>query len=167
MSSKNPRDVFLMLLSNSRQNTERTTGLLKEMGQLVQDPDVKEGLESRVFVSEKILSQIDQCFKILGEQPVKLKGRVQAVFAEDFRDELAEMETPAARRLFILAKASQLAYLRIAEFAVLTAAADLSGHYGVGVLLESCLADTVAFTERTRRLIRKHIEDKVAEKRAA
>jgi len=30
----------------------------------------------------------------------------------------------------------------------------VTGHFGVGVLLESCLADKLAFAERTRRLIR-------------
>jgi len=43
----------------------------------------------------------------------------------------------------------------------------VTGHYGVGVLLESCLADNLAFVERTRRLIRKTIEVKVTEKVAA
>ena len=32
--------------------------------------------------------------------------------------------------------------------------ADVTGHFGVGVLLESCLPDKLAFAERTRRLIR-------------
>jgi hypothetical protein len=34
----------------------------------------------------------------------------------------------------------------------------MSGHFGVGVLLESCLADKLAFVERTRRLIQRTIE---------
>jgi hypothetical protein len=34
----------------------------------------------------------------------------------------------------------------------------------VGVLLESCLADKLAFVERTRRLIRHIVETKVAER---
>jgi hypothetical protein len=43
----------------------------------------------------------------------------------------------------------------------------MTGHYGVGVLLESCLADKLAFVERTRRLIRNLIEGRVAAKLAA
>jgi len=39
-----------------------------------------------------------------------------------------------------------------------------TGHYGVGVLLESCLADKLAFVERTRRLIRNVFEVKMAKK---
>jgi hypothetical protein len=63
-----------------------------------------------------------------------------------------------------LAKANQLIHLRIGEYVALVAAADVSGHYGVGVLLESCLADTLAFVERTKRLVRNIIETRVAAK---
>ena len=65
------------------------------------------------------------------------------------------------------AKASHLIHLRIGEYVALIAAADLTGHYGVGVLLESCLAEKLAFVERTRRLIREIIEGKVAARLAA
>jgi ferritin-like metal-binding protein YciE len=167
MATKTPKDVFVALLSNARQNTERTTGLFKEMSQLVEDPDAKEGLESRVFVSDKVLSQIDQCFKLLGEQPVKVASQAQDALAEEFRKELADIQSPPARRFFVLTKAIQFTHLRIAEFLALTAAADLTGHFGIGVLLESCLADTLVFVERTRRLIRMLIEGKLAEKLAA
>jgi hypothetical protein len=53
-----------------------------------------------------------------------------------------------------LAKASHLAHLQVASYITLIAAADTLGHPGVGVLLESCLADKLAFMERTRQLIR-------------
>jgi len=98
---------------------------------------------------------------------VKLSGRLHDVFVEDFRKEVAEIQSPAARRLFILAKAIHLLHLRIAEYVALTAAADITGHYGVGVLLESCLADKLAFAERMRRLIRNVVETKVAERARA
>jgi hypothetical protein len=50
---------------------------------------------------------------------------------------------------------------------VLIAAADVTGHFGVGVLLESVLADKLAFLERTRRLVRHIMEGKVAERLVA
>jgi ferritin-like metal-binding protein YciE len=167
MPVKDPKELFLLMLSDLRQGTERTTKIFEEISQMVQDPDVKEALEARVFVSQKILSTLDQCFKLIGEQPVKRSGRLYEVFAEDFRRELAEMQNPTVRKLFILAKASHLLHLRIAEYKALIAAADLSGHYAVGVLLESCLADKLAFAERTQRFIRAIAETKVAEKLAA
>src|SRR5262249_58255220 len=100
-------------------------------------------------------------------QPAKLTGRLQEAFMEDFRRELGEIQSPVARHLYILAKAQQLIHLRIGEYMALVAAADVSGDYGVGVLLESALADKLAFVERTRRLIRHVIESKAAGKLAA
>lgn len=49
----------------------------------------------------------------------------------------------------------------------LVAAADVAGHYGVGVLLESGLADKLAFVERTRRLIHGMVEVRAAEREMA
>jgi len=124
-------------------------------------------LEARAFVSDKVLATLDQCFKLIGEQPVKVSGHLQEVFVEDFRKELNEIQSPVARHLFILAKLNHLTHLRIGEYVALVAAADMTGHYGVGVLLESCLADKLAFEERTRRLIRNMVETKAAERKAA
>jgi len=167
MAARNPKEVFLKLLSDVRQGTERTTKIFQELIEHAQDPDVKEALEARIFVSDQILARLDQCFKLIGEKPVQLSGRLHDVFVEDFRRELAEIESPVAKRLFVLAKALHLIHFRIAEYVALIAAADVSGHYGVGVLLESCLADKLAFVERTKRLIRNIIEAKVAERAQA
>lgn len=156
-----------MLLSDVRQSTERSTRIFQEMSTIAQDPDIKEALEARVFVSNKMLATLDECFRLIGEQPVKLSGRLHDLFVEDFRKELNEMQSPVAKHLFILNKVNQFIHLRIAEYITLIATADMTGHYAVGLLLETCLADKLAFVERTRRLLRNIIETKVAEKVAA
>jgi ferritin-like metal-binding protein YciE len=166
MAVRTPKELFLMLLSDVRQSTERSTNLYQEIGQVAQDPQIKEALEARAFVSEKILATLDQCFKLIGEQPVKFSGRLREAFMEDFRKELAEIESPVARKIFVLAKLNHLTHLRIGEYVALIATADAVGHYGVGVLLESCLADKLAFVERTRRLIRNVVESRIAERAA-
>jgi ferritin-like metal-binding protein YciE len=167
MAIQNPQELFVQLLNNLRQGTERSMEFYRELSQLASDPDVKEALEARAFVSEKVLATQDQCFKLIGEKPMTGNSRIHDIFVEDSRKELAEIQNPAAKHLFVLAKAIHLTHLRIAEYVALVAAADLTGHYGVGVLLESCLADNLAFIERTRRLIRKAIEIKVATRMAA
>jgi len=91
---------------------------------------------------------------LIGEKPVKFTGRLHDIIVEDFRKDLAEIQSPVVRHLFILAKAKQLIHLRVGEYIALIEMADMTGHFGVGVLLESCLADKLAFAERTRRLIR-------------
>jgi ferritin-like metal-binding protein YciE len=166
MPIQDPKELFVQLLSNLRQSTERGAKIYRELSQHAENPDIKEALEARAFISEKVLATQDQCFKLIGEQPVKVNSRLQETFVEDFRRELAEIQNPVARHLFILAKVTHLTHLRIAEYMALVAAADVTGHYAVGVLLESCLADKLAFVERTRRLIRNVIEAKVAKKMA-
>lgn len=167
MAVKNPQEVFLLLLSNARQHTERTTNFYREVSQKAENPDVKEALEARAFISAKNLEALDQCFEMINQKPVQLTGRLQEVFADDFKRELAEIQSPAAKHLYILAKAIHLAHLRFAEYTALIAAADVTGHFGVGVLLESVLADKLAFLERDRRLIRHIIEGKIQERIAA
>lgn len=164
MAARNPKEVFLMLLSDARNNTERSAKAYAEFAEQAQNPDVKEALEARAFISKRDLDALDKVFEVIGEKPVKMSGRLQEVFQEDFKRELAEIQSPPARHLFILAKAIHLAHLRIAEYAALVAAADVTGHYGVGVLLESTMADKLAFLERDRRIIRHIIEGKVAER---
>jgi ferritin-like metal-binding protein YciE len=155
-----------MLLSNVRNNTERATNAYKEIRKHAEDAEIKEALEARAFASNQILAKLDECFRIIGEKPAKTSGQLQETFLEDFRKEVAEIQSPVAKRLFVLAKLNHLAHLRMAEYEVLTAAAALAGHHGVGLLLETCLADKLAFAERNRRLIRHLVETKLAERAA-
>jgi ferritin-like metal-binding protein YciE len=164
MPIKEPKELFIQLLSGIHQGTERSAKVYQEISEYAEDPDVKEALQARAFVSEKVLATLDQCFKLIGEKPVKITSNLRETFVEDFRKELAEIQNPTAKHLFILVKAIHFTHLRIAEYVALVAAADVTGHYGVGVLLESCLADKIAFVERTRRMIRKVVEAKVAKK---
>jgi ferritin-like metal-binding protein YciE len=162
MPIKDQKELFLWMLSDLRQGAERSTKIFQELSEIAQDADVKEALNARNFISDKILNTLDECFKIIGQKPVNTKGRLHEVLAEDFRRELAEIESKEGRRLFVLAKLNRLLHFRIAEYEVLIAAADISGHYGVAVLLECCLAEKMALVERTRRLIRDRVERRMA-----
>ena len=166
MPAKTPKEVFLMLLSNVRNRTERQSEIYQEIGKHAEEPEIKEAIEARAFVSKQILAKLDECFRIVGEKPGQSTGQLQETFLEDFRKEVGLIQSPVAKRLFVLAKLNHLAHLRVAEYEVLVAAADLAGHHGVGVLLETCLADKVAFAERNRRLIRHLVEAKLAERAA-
>jgi ferritin-like metal-binding protein YciE len=164
---KNPKDLFVMLLSNIRQGTERSTKIYQELSDIAQDPDIKEVLDARVFLSDKIIATLDECFKLIGEKPVETSGRLHEVFVEDFRRELGEIQNPVAKRIYILAKAIHLTHLRLGEYTALIAAADMTGNFEVGLLLESCLADKMVMVERTKRLIRHVLESRVTSKMAA
>jgi len=59
------------------------------------------------------------------------------MFVEDFRKELGEIQSPVARRLYVLAKLRHLAHLRTGEYVASIEAADVAGHHGVDLLLET------------------------------
>jgi ferritin-like metal-binding protein YciE len=162
MPIKDAKELFIWMLSDLRQGAERSTKFFQELTQIAQDADVKEALTARVFIGDKTMKTLDECFRLIGQKPVETKGRLHDVLVEDFRRELAEIESPEGRRLFVLAKANRLTHLRIAEYEILIAAAGLTGHYGVSVLLESALSDKLMFVERTRQLIRHRLEQRAA-----
>ena len=144
MAVNNAKELFIKMLSDVRQRTEKTTKIYEELSELAQDPNIKEALQSRAFLQAKDLTSLDRCFELIGEKPVALNERLHDVFVEDFKRELAEIKAPAAKALFVVIKANHLIHLRIAEYVALIAMANVSGHLGVGVLLESCLADKLA-----------------------
>ena len=51
MPEKDPREVFLMLLSHVRQGTERGAKLYDEIGDIAKDPEIKEAIEARAFIA--------------------------------------------------------------------------------------------------------------------
>jgi ferritin-like metal-binding protein YciE len=167
MVVKTPKELFVTMLSELRSREERTTEILQHMAGAASDPNIKEAIDSHVFLKSQTISTLDRCFSLIGEKPSKPSDRLHDIFVEDFRKELAEIQGPVAKHLFVLAKIKHLIHFRIAEYVALTAMADFSGHYGVGVLLETCLAEKVAFVERARRLMRNIVEREVGVRLAA
>src|ERR1700756_4390212 len=121
MIIENPYELFVLLLSNVRQDTERTTEMFQDFSKVTQNADVKEALNARVFLSQRVVEQLDECFKLIGDKPVKLSDRLQEIFVENFRKELADIKSPIARELYVLAKVSQWIHLRIGEYQALIA----------------------------------------------
>jgi ferritin-like metal-binding protein YciE len=167
MPVNNPQEMFVLLLSDVRRKTERSTEFYREISKLADESEIKEAIDARAFVAQESLDKIDEVFKLINQKPVALTGRTEEVFVEDFRNELAEIKSPVVRRIFILSKLMHLTHWRIGEFVALVAAADTTRNGGVGVLLESCLGDYLAFVERNRRIIRKLVEAKAATKATA
>jgi ferritin-like metal-binding protein YciE len=162
MAIKDPKELFVWMLSDLRNGSASATKIYQELAEVAVDADVKEALQARAFVSERNLTTLDECFRLIGQKPVNTKGKLHDAFVEDFRRELAEIDSKEGKRLFILAKFNRLMYLRMGEYETLISAADLTGHYAVGVLLESCLANKRALAERTRRLINWKLEQRLA-----
>jgi ferritin-like metal-binding protein YciE len=162
MSVKNPEDMFVWMLSDARQREERAKTFLEELHKVAEDKEVEEIIEQRLFLRDKIIGTIDQAFKLMGKQPVTVSSKTHDFLVEELRQGLGKIEFPAGKALFIRFMVNQIMHLQIGEYTTLIAMADMSGHYGVGVLLETCLADNMAFVERGRRLTKSLVEGKMS-----
>jgi ferritin-like metal-binding protein YciE len=167
MPVKNPRELFTIMLSDVRQSAERMNAMLQELSRLTEDPQIVDALQESEFVARQNLARMDQCFKLIGEKPVRLRGRVREVLIEEALKDASDIPSPVARQLFILSRAIQLIHLRVAEYIALIAASDITGNHAVRELLESCLADKLVAVERARRLIRTIVENKIRERSVA
>ncbi len=164
MPAKNPKELFLLLLSEMKWNQEKTTKFFQEILPFAQELEIKQAIEARIFVHDKMLATIDKCFQMIGEQPLKLTGKLHDIFVEDFTREIGEIQQPVLRHLFILAKLNHLIHFRLAELKVLVTMADITNHFGIGLLLETLMADQIALIERNQRIIKNLVEIKVLEK---
>jgi ferritin-like metal-binding protein YciE len=154
MKIKNTTELFALLLNDLWRGTQRANRFFQGLVQFAQEPELREALEARVFLSGKITETLSQCFRLIGERPAQVgAGEVEADL-EDLRNEVSDIESPSVRQLFIMARANHELHLRAGEYTALIAAADATGHYLAGALLESCLADELVLADRTRRLIR-------------
>ena len=74
MAIQDPKELFVKLLSDVRQNEEKTTNALQELSEAVEDMDIKEAIESRIFLKNQTLSTLDRCFDLIDEKPQKPGG---------------------------------------------------------------------------------------------
>ena len=168
MSLTSIKDLFVKSLNELRMHEERTAEILQQISAATTDLDIKEVVDSHVFLKSQILDTVDRCFGFIGEAPAKIApDRLHDVFAEDFRRQIAEIQSPTTKHLFALSRMNYLMHLRVAEYATLTSLADFSGHYAVGVLLETCLAEKRAFVERARHLMKRIVDSEAAKRIAA
>ena len=59
MPIRNPKELFVTMLSHVRHGTERSAAIYKELGELAQNSEIQEALEARAFVSQQTLAKLD------------------------------------------------------------------------------------------------------------
>jgi len=115
-----------------------------------------------LFPFSLLLQMAIQCAQRQPSAPAELSSLDAAVYK--LGDQLFDLRSWTTLPGLFSIHAITSAQTKLPEQVRCSNAYDVTGHYGVGVLLESCLADKLAFVERTRRMIRKVVEAKVAKK---
>ena len=99
MPVKDPKELFVVMLSDLQHGAERSHQIYEELGKAAQEPEIKEALDAREFISSQILSKLDECFRLIGEKPMPRNQPLYDAFVEDFRRELKEIQSPLVRPL--------------------------------------------------------------------
>src|SRR5690348_18357777 len=105
MPVKNPKEMFVIVLSHARHGTERSAAIYKEMSELAQNSEIQQALAARASLSQQTLEKIDEAFKLIAEKPVTVTGRLHDIFVEDIRKEPTKIQSPKTRLPLALAKA--------------------------------------------------------------
>jgi esterase/lipase len=161
MPIKEPKQLFVKILSDLRQHEYGLADTLNTLRENAQDQNIKEYFESLAYLSEKNVETLDRCFKMIKETPVKTDDKLKELFLEDFKKEVNEIQSPLAKIVYFLAKANHLMNVRAGEWVTTIAMSNISGNHGVGVLLGSCFAQKLAFIKLARRRIRTLIEEEL------
>jgi ferritin-like metal-binding protein YciE len=167
MPIQNPQELFVWMLSDCRRREERGKIVFDELSKVTEDPELKEILETWSFLKDKTVSTIDHCFKLMNKQPVETRGRIHDAILEDIRNDLSVIQNPMVKTLYVAHKIAQMMRLQATEYLALTTMADVTGHYAIGALVETCLADYMAFAERAKRRVGEFIDSQITMRRAA
>ncbi len=155
MPIQSAEDLFLTILSNVRDREERSMQFWQEMSDMAQNEEVKEILNTRAFLTKQSVANLDECFKLLGKQPLQpTTTRLHDAFVEDFRREYNEIQAPGLRSLYVIHKVGELVRLHEAAYVGLIAMAESMGDIPVSALLETNLASKQVFVERAKELVR-------------
>ena len=166
MPVQNAEELFLSLLSDSYAREQHMAQFWDQLSQQVQDPDVKNVLSARAFLTRQDASNIEKCFQILGKQPSPPNIRFYQTMAEDFRRQFDTIQQPGLKAVYALWAIRSMQNWAIGEYAALTAMAAVAGNRAVTNLLEHTLADKMDFVQDTREWFRDMVKQAIGARMA-
>jgi ferritin-like metal-binding protein YciE len=154
MPVQNAEEMLLTVLSNVHHREKQMAQFWDQLGQQVQDPDIKNALSVRSYLTLQDASNIEKCFQILGKPMPPPDTRFAQIMVEDFRREYDAIQNPRLQGLYALWTLRRVQNFVLGEYAGLATIAEISGNWPVANLLEHNLADKVDFVEHTREWFR-------------
>jgi ferritin-like metal-binding protein YciE len=154
MAIQTGEDLFVALLSDLHGSETRLAQVVDDFAKNVQDPDVKNMLSVRSYLTRQDVSNIEKCLQILGRQMTPPTTKFFDTWAEDARREYDTIQLPGLKTLYVINKIRTMQNFHMGEYAAAIALAAYAGNLAITTLLEHSLADKMEFVERTRELVR-------------
>jgi ferritin-like metal-binding protein YciE len=164
MAIQNAEDFLGTMLSNMHQRETQMAQFWDQLSQQVQDPEVKNTLSVRSYLTRQDATNIEKCFQVLGRQMPQPDTRFAQTMLEDARREFDQIQSPGLKGLYALWTLRKIENFVLGEYAGLSVIAELAGNGAVASLLEHNLADKVDFIDRSRDWFRSQVRQAIGAK---
>lgn len=154
--------LFLEMLSQTHARERHMAQMWENLSQRVQDPEVKNILSARAYLTQVDATNIEKCFQLLGKQPSKPNTQVYEMVSEEIRKTFDTIQPPGLKAIYALRMIRTAQNALIGEYTALTLMAEAAGNVAVANLLEHNLADKIDFIEHTRERFKQRIHEAVS-----
>jgi ferritin-like metal-binding protein YciE len=148
---RTPEEVFSFKLGSLLQAEQDTLDLLQSQIAAAHHTELKELLTQHLEETRQQVSNIEQCFSLLGESVDTNASPVSKGLAKESAASLKKTDDSIVDAV-IIAGTLETEYIEQAQYTVLVANADARGAHDVKALLEQNLAQEVAMGEKIKKL---------------
>jgi len=155
MAIDNAQDLIIHMMTGLMNSETRLDQVTEELGKAVQDQDTKDYFNARTQLRKQAVSNLEECFRLLGAKQGQMESRFRDVWVEDVRREFNAIQNPALKAIYAIGTARQIQDFHIGEYRVLRGLARAAGNFGVMALLDANLGMKMAGQEETDELVRR------------
>jgi ferritin-like metal-binding protein YciE len=149
MAIQNPQDLFLLQLAGMYDIEQKLAQVLPELAQETQNPQVRQAFLDHEQETRQHVRSIEQCFQILGYQPMRIENHAVAGLKQDHDIFVQQHQPPQdILTLFDLNAGSQSEYLEMACYQALIEAANTLGYQQCVPLLQQNLQQEMAAAQK-------------------
>jgi ferritin-like metal-binding protein YciE len=152
MTVQSPQDLFFYELCTMYDAEQKLVQILPKLAQECQQAQVKEAFLQHERETRQHVNNLEQCFKILGRNPVTLENHVVAGLKQDHDAFLREQPSKEALTMFDLNAGSKSEYLEMSAYRSLIDAASQLGLQQCVPLLQQNLQQEEAAAKKLATL---------------
>ncbi len=154
MPVQSPRDLFVYGLSEMHSAEQSILQQLPQLEQVCQNPQVKQTLSNHITETQRQVSRLQECFRLLGVQPMSVTCHAVDCMQQDFQSFMQQNPSRDVIDLFCLGAAGKTEHYEIASYTGLIDKARAMGQSQVVSLLEDNLNEEQRMAQSVQQLHR-------------
>jgi ferritin-like metal-binding protein YciE len=152
MQLQNPQELFHYDLCVMYNTEQQLTQILPTLAQEAQNDQAREAFLQHEQETRQHVRNIEQCFQIIGKQPMQTTEYAVAGLKQDHDTFLQQQPASNMLTIFDIESAAKSEYLEMAAYHNLIASADLLGYQKCVPLLQQNLQQEEAAAQKLARL---------------